>query len=66
VIFATYIYYPLRIGVQKLKTTILVEHETRQFLREIGKKGQTYDGVINDLAKKAGLKDQREALSITL
>ena len=49
-----------------MKTTILVEHETRQFLREIGKKGQTYDGVINDLAKKAGLKNQREALSITL
>ena len=32
-------------------TTILVRKGTRQLLRDLGKKGQTYDQVINDLAK---------------
>jgi hypothetical protein len=31
------------------KTTILIETRTREKLRQIGKKDQTYDAVINDL-----------------
>jgi hypothetical protein len=37
-----------------LDTTILIRTETRKLLRELGKKGETYDEVINELAKKAG------------
>ena len=33
------------------KTTILVESETRERLREIGKKNQTYDDLIKELIK---------------
>ncbi|HKG87268.1 MAG TPA: hypothetical protein VKA95_02990 [Nitrososphaeraceae archaeon] len=36
------------------KTTILVEDSTRQKLRQIGSKGQTYDQVINELIKVKG------------
>jgi len=39
-----------------LNTTILVTKETRKLLKQLGKKGETYDQVINELAKKAGLK----------
>jgi hypothetical protein len=31
------------------KTTILVESGTRKKLKEIGRKDQTYDALINDL-----------------
>jgi hypothetical protein len=31
------------------KTTILIENQKREKLRQIGKKDQTYDAVINDL-----------------
>jgi hypothetical protein len=34
------------------KTTILVETETRQLLRKIGRKEQTYDALINELAAR--------------
>jgi hypothetical protein len=34
------------------KTTILVETKTRESLKRIGNKGQTYDKVINDLIKE--------------
>jgi hypothetical protein len=34
------------------KTTILVESETRERLREIGRKNQTYDQLINELIKE--------------
>lgn len=33
------------------KTTILVETETRELLKRIGSKGQSYDHVINELIK---------------
>ena len=33
------------------KTTILVESETRERLRQIGRKNQTYDQLINELIK---------------
>jgi hypothetical protein len=33
------------------KTTILVESETRERLRRIGRKNQTYDQLINELIK---------------
>jgi hypothetical protein len=36
------------------KTTILVETETRESLKRIGSKGQTYDQVINELIKVKG------------
>jgi hypothetical protein len=36
------------------KTTILVETETRESLKRIGNKGQTYDQVINELIKIRG------------
>lgn len=38
--------------MSKLNTTILVKKETRQLLRKLGKKGQTYDEVIAELAKE--------------
>ena len=31
------------------KTTILVESETRQLLRKVGRKEQTYDALIKEL-----------------
>ena len=36
------------------KTTILVEDSTRQKLRQIGRKEQTYDQVINELIQIKG------------
>jgi hypothetical protein len=36
------------------KTTILVETETRELLKRIGSKGQTYDQVISGLIKING------------
>lgn len=33
------------------KTTILVETTTREKLRQIGKKNQTYDELINELIR---------------
>jgi hypothetical protein len=35
-----------------LKTTILVEKATRQLLKQLGNKGQTYDELINFLIVK--------------
>jgi hypothetical protein len=32
-----------------IKGTILVESRTRELLKELGKKDQTYDQVINEL-----------------
>lgn len=32
-----------------VKSTILVESKTRRMLKELGKKAQTYDQVINEL-----------------
>jgi hypothetical protein len=44
-------------------TTILVKNKTRERLREIGKKNQTYDQLINELIKvkisQADLADRR-------
>jgi hypothetical protein len=45
-----------------LKTTILVEKATRELLKELGNKGQTYDELINFLiVKKAPKSRYREA-----
>lgn len=43
------------------KTTILIESTTRERLREIGRKSQTYDKLINDLidTKKRNLLDRK-------
>jgi hypothetical protein len=44
------------------KTTILVETTTRERLRQIGRKNQTYDQLINELIKTKGdSKDPLEA-----
>lgn len=34
-------------------TTIRVAEETREKLKELGKKGETYDKIIKELIKKA-------------
>ncbi len=34
------------------KTTIQVDEETREKLRNLGKKGETYDHIINRLISK--------------
>jgi hypothetical protein len=46
-----------------MNTVIRVRQETRELLREIGKKRQTYDDIINDLASKAGLNVKKELSS---
>ena len=35
-------------------TTILIKDETREKLKKIGHKGQSYDSIIQELIKKAG------------
>ncbi len=35
-----------------VKTTIIVDHTTRNLLKEIGRKGQTYNQIIWDLVNK--------------
>lgn len=45
----------------KNKTSIIVEHNTRNELRRIGRKEQTYDQVINELIKiKQNLEEGRK------
>jgi predicted CopG family antitoxin len=45
------------------KTTIILEKATRERLRQLGIKGQSYDDVINRLIdKKKGLPDRRTEL----
>jgi hypothetical protein len=39
----------LHIITYMVKRTILVETKTRELLKELGKKDQTYDQVINEL-----------------
>jgi hypothetical protein len=39
------IYY--RIDILEMKTTILVEKATREVLKQLGNKGQSYDDLIN-------------------
>lgn len=34
------------------KSTILIDSKTREGLKQIGRKGQTYDELINELLKK--------------
>jgi Rad3-related DNA helicase len=36
--------------MSKTKTTIVVENTTRQLLKQLGRKDQTYDQLINELA----------------
>lgn len=35
------------------KTTIIIESDTRERLKQIGSKGQTYDLIINSLLRNA-------------
>jgi hypothetical protein len=46
-----------------MNTIIRIRQETRELLREIGKKRQTYDDIINDLARRAGLEAKKEESS---
>lgn len=39
------------------KTTILVETATRRLLKQLGRKEQTYDALINELICKARLQN---------
>jgi len=39
------------------KSTILIERETRQLLRKIGRKEQTYDDLINELVARCEKED---------
>ena len=39
------------------KSTILIESKTRENLKQLGMKGQTYDQLINDLIMKTKGKD---------
>ena len=45
-----------------VKTTILVEGETRRRLKQIGKKSQTYDQLINELIESKLGKTKTEDL----
>lgn len=38
-------------------TTISLRKETRELLRRMGSKGQTYDKVIRDLIERASIKE---------
>lgn len=38
-------------------TTISLQKETKELLRKMGSKGQTYDEVIRDLIEKAWIKE---------
>ena len=44
------------------KTTILVESDTRERLRKIGRKNQTYDQLINELIKAKRSTSQEDLL----
>lgn len=50
--------------VLNLKTTILVEKETREVLKQLGSKGQSYDNLINWLIsnKTRQIKDRDTSL----
>ena len=38
-------------------TTISLRKETKEILRKLGSKGQTYDQVIRDLVERASIKE---------
>jgi hypothetical protein len=40
-----------------MKSTILIESKTRENLKQLGTKGQTYDQLINELITKTKSKD---------
>ena len=37
-------------------TTVALTHETKELLRQLGEKGESYDDVINKLIKEASWK----------
>jgi hypothetical protein len=43
-----------------MRTSILIEANTRDELRRIGRKEQTYDDIVNELLKKA-----KESLNVS-
>jgi hypothetical protein len=45
------------------KCVIVIEHETREHLKEVAKKSQTYDHIINELI---GLKEKDKGREVIL
>ena len=43
-----------------MRTTIILKQETREQLRKIGRKEQTYDDIVNELIKKT-----KESLNVS-
>jgi hypothetical protein len=41
-------------------TTIVIQNRTRDLLRRVGRKQQTYDDIINQLLKKAEISDDTD------
>ena len=50
------IIYIKLIGVIMTTTTVAVSHETKELLRQIGEKGESYDDIINKLIKEVSIK----------
>lgn len=48
------------------KTTILVESTTRERLRQLGRKNQTYDELINELIETRRTRDSLESRFVSL
>jgi hypothetical protein len=49
-----------------LDTNIRIKQETRELLKEIGRMGQTYDQVINDLAKAKAQKAKLQVQEVPI
>ncbi len=45
----------LVIGVIMSKTTVAVSHETKEMLRKLGEKGESYDSIIRNLIEEVGI-----------
>ncbi len=53
--FISDIIYMLVIGVIMSKTTVAVSHETKEMLRKLGEKGESYDSIIRNLIEEVGI-----------
>ena len=49
-----------------MDTNIRVKKETRELLKDLGKMGQTYDQVINDLAKAKAKKAKLQVKEVPI
>jgi len=53
--FISDIIYMIVIGVIMSKTTVAVSHETKEMLRKLGEKGESYDSIIRNLIEEVGI-----------